>query len=161
MGGLTKFAVGRLDFDPCSGELRTRAETRRLEPRAAAVLQILCEHDGAVVTRQDLLDRCWGEGEGSDEALTQAIAQIRRALDDLGEPGLVETLAKRGYRLHGKSFSLAQETAVQSRSWQPRQLALPVAGLIAIVIAAAWVVDPHGPTHFVRHALGLGPPPTH
>lgn len=71
----------------------------RLEPRAAAVLAALVEAGGQVVPREVLLDGCWPGGEGSDEALTQAVAQIRRALgDDPRRPRFVGTVHRTGYR---------------------------------------------------------------
>src|SRR5947209_9404875 len=94
------FPIGDLIFDVPSGELRRHSRSRRLEPKAAAVLALLCAAGGAVVSRQELLDSCWGNGAGSDEALTQTVAQIRRAFDELGEStALIETLSKRGYRV--------------------------------------------------------------
>lgn len=76
---------------------------RRLEPRAAAVLAALVEAGGAVVGRDALLDGCWRDGEGSDEALTQAVAQIRRALgDDPRRPRFVGTVHRTGYRWLGR-----------------------------------------------------------
>ena len=74
----------------------------RLEPKAAAVLRALIAGDGAPVSRERLLDLCWESDQGSDEALTQAIAQIRRALgDDPAAPRFVVTIPKLGYRWMG------------------------------------------------------------
>ena len=161
------FEVGRLVFDPRSGRLSARAASCRLEPKAAAVLSLLCREEGRMVSRQALLDGAWGEGEGSDEALTQVVAQIRRALETLGEPGtMIETLSKRGYRLDAAAGSAAA-TADPQETPPPGAMARPEARssrrpwLIATVVAAAlmigWLALPHGPRHFVRHALGLGP----
>lgn len=158
------FEIGALLFDPGSGELSKPACSRRLEPKAAAVLAALCEGRGSVLARQDLLDRCWGEGEGSDEALTQTITQIRRALDDLGEDGgLIETFAKRGYRLQVQRGPVTSAPLAPSvpASIPPgssrRSLALALAGVLTLLLLATWIMDPHGSRHFIRHSLGLGP----
>src|SRR5437763_13474123 len=99
-----RFRIGVLSFDSATGELIGQRKVRRLEPRAASVLTALSVADGSIVSRQELLDRCWGDGMGSDEALTQAISQIRRAFEELGEaPTMLETLAKRGYRLRNET----------------------------------------------------------
>ena len=83
MTGVHDFEIGRLSFDPRTGRLRARAATARLEPKAAAVLGLLCAADGGLVTRQDLLDRC-GEGEigriaypggGPDPARTRTLGE--------------------------------------------------------------------------------------
>lgn len=158
MSERTRFAIGGVTFDATSGELGARAVTCRLEPKAAAVLAILCTRSGELVTRRELLDRCWGNGEGSDEALTQAVSQIRRAMQDLGEPtGLIETLAKRGYRISDRDAAtdVARTPGAGKRKYSaPTLLAAGV--LFALVLGA--IVFPHELRHTVRHGLGLGPP---
>ncbi len=160
MVGGARFELGGLIFDAPAGELATRARTKRLEPKAAAVLAALCDERGSLVSRQALLDRCWGEGEGSDEALTQAVAQIRRAIEELGEqPGMVETLAKRGYRLRemeDAAHDAAPSQMLQARSGPSRWLIASMAAIVLLV--AIWTLLPHGPRHAVKHALGMGPP---
>lgn len=155
------FEIGRLSFDPQSGELIAPAITCRLEPKAAAVLTLLCASPDEVVLRQVLLDGCWGAGEGSDEALNQAVAQIRRALEELGESsGLIETFARRGYRLRVRHDAVVAPppAPVITRSQRPRRaLIMTLAAALTLALLAAWIANPHGPRHFIRHSLGLGP----
>ena len=156
-----RIPIGSLAFDPGAGELRRGGSVRRLEPRAASVLSALAHRAGDVVTRQELLDRCWGEAEGSDEALTQTISQIRRALAELNETdGLIETLSKRGYRLkssaRGANGSRRDRPASLLAPRGPRSRRVPLA-FLTIAVLALWILFPHAPRHFVRHALGLGP----
>ena len=63
------------------------------------VLVHLAAHDGAVVPRAELLDRVWGEANGSDEALSRAISLCRRAFSKLGVPDPIRTIARQGYAL--------------------------------------------------------------
>ena len=161
MADPARFEVGKLLFDAGAGELNTRAQVRRLEPRAAAVLAALCSQCGTVVSRQLLLDKCWGEGEGSDEALTQAVAQIRRAIEELGErPDLIETLAKRGYRLRSADPEVNSNPSAPARPGagrtKRRRWVIAAAALLLILLAT-WLVLPHGARHWLRHTLGWGP----
>lgn len=88
-----------LGIDLDAREVRGPDGARRLEPRAAAVLAELMKADGRVVCREALLEACWGGEAGSDEALTQAIAQLRRAFDDdPRRPRFIETVHRTGYR---------------------------------------------------------------
>lgn len=153
-----EFRVGTLRFDPVSGELR-RGDTLRLELKAAAVLGELCRARGEVVSRSHLLDVCWGDGEGSDESLTQAVSQIRKAIEALGDsPGLIETLAKRGYRLKVAPLSSRfPEEGAPTPDTAPT-LRLPVAALAAGVLAMVtalmllgWWIAPHDVRHALRH----------
>jgi len=65
------------------------------------LLEILLEHPGEVVTREELRSRVWpSENFGDfDQALNIAIGKLRSALGDSADsPRFIETLPKRGYR---------------------------------------------------------------
>lgn len=65
-----------------------------------AVLLQLAAKPGQVLTRQELLDAVWGETVVQEDALTQAVSQLRRLLeDDPRAPAFIETIPKQGYRL--------------------------------------------------------------
>ena len=60
----------------------------------------LARAPGELVTRETLLATVWGSGHGSSEALSHAVGEIRRALDDRADdPIFIQTLPRRGYRL--------------------------------------------------------------
>ena len=64
------------------------------------VLLCLASSPGELVTRESLLEKVWGPGHGSQEALAHAVKDIRRALgDDASEPRYVQTIPRRGFRL--------------------------------------------------------------
>jgi TolB-like protein/DNA-binding winged helix-turn-helix (wHTH) protein/Flp pilus assembly protein TadD len=65
------------------------------------LLELLLEHPGEVITREELRTRVWpSESFGDfDQALNIAIGKLRSALGDSAEnPRFIETLPKRGYR---------------------------------------------------------------
>ena len=76
-----------------------------IEPKIMAVLCVLAAEPGRVFTRTELIDTVWGAEFGADESLTRAISHLRKALGDTRggdtrtEPAVIETIAKRGYRL--------------------------------------------------------------
>ena len=79
--------------------LKKGADTVPLSPRLVEILAFLIEQNGAIVTKEQLLDRFWPGVNISDNTLTRAIADIRIALDDsASEPKFIQTLARRGYR---------------------------------------------------------------
>lgn len=72
----------------------------RLEPKAMGVLLQLAARPGEVVERQALLSAVWGAEMATDDVLSRAISELRRALgDDPRHPRLVETVRGSGYRL--------------------------------------------------------------
>jgi DNA-binding winged helix-turn-helix (wHTH) protein/tetratricopeptide (TPR) repeat protein len=74
----------------------------RLPPKAFAVLQVLVRSAGQAVSRQQLFEDVWPGGVVSDEALTQRISELRKALGDSAKrPRYIETIPKVGFRLIG------------------------------------------------------------
>lgn len=68
---------------------------RALPPTPMALLRVLARRPGRVVPRAELLAAQPG-GAGDEHAVENAIGRLRSAL---GEPGLVQTVVRRGYRL--------------------------------------------------------------
>ena len=74
-------------------------EAVSLEPKAMDVLLYLLAHRDRLVTKDELLDAVWKDTFVTPNALTRAIAQVRKALgDDAHEARVIETVSKRGYR---------------------------------------------------------------
>jgi two-component system alkaline phosphatase synthesis response regulator PhoP len=78
---------------------RDKAEIT-LTPREVSLLQTLHGHAGEVVTRDTLLDRCWGTAYFPESrTLDQHIAKLRRKIEvDAGKPVIIETVRGFGYR---------------------------------------------------------------
>lgn len=66
-----------------------------LPPVPMAVIAALAAQPGKVLTRQELLASLPGDG-GDEHAVEMAVTRLRAAL---GDPGIVQTIVKRGYRL--------------------------------------------------------------
>ena len=82
------------------------------------LLEILLEHPGEVVTREELRSRVWpNESFGDfDQALNIAIGKLQSALGDSAEnPRIIETLPKRGYRFIA-NISVVDADALPKRS---------------------------------------------
>ena len=70
---------------------------RPVSPQGITLLRALANEPGRVVSRRDLAEALRLAGGSADEhAVEQAVARLRAAL---GEPQLVQTVIKRGYRL--------------------------------------------------------------
>ena len=104
MNAREPFVLGEWTVDPATGLLTGAAGQRRLTPKLMDLLVALAQHAGHVMTRDELLREVWGaRGAVSDEPLTRAVAELRKALgDDRAGPGYIETIPKRGYRVIAK-----------------------------------------------------------
>jgi len=72
----------------------------QLEPKVTELAGLLAARAGELVTRTELIAVIWDDYPGADQSLTAAISKLRRALGECGgDPELVQTVPKRGYRL--------------------------------------------------------------
>jgi DNA-binding winged helix-turn-helix (wHTH) protein/Tol biopolymer transport system component len=75
-------------------------EPVRVTLKSLGVLMVLVAHAGRLVSREALLEWVWPDTLPTDDVVTQAITQLRRALgDERGRARAIETLPKQGYRL--------------------------------------------------------------
>ena len=89
-----------------------RAQPMRITPKSQQVLMVLVAHHGRVLSREALIEWVWPDTLPTDDVLTQAIAQLRKAFcDDRDAPRYVETIAKGGYRLLADIEWLAEAPA--------------------------------------------------
>src|SRR5690349_6359293 len=80
-----------------------------IEPKALQILIELLDHRDRLVTKQELLGEVWSGVAVTENALTRAIAQLRKRLGDNAEaPRRVETIPTRGYRFIGTLRTDAQ-----------------------------------------------------
>jgi DNA-binding winged helix-turn-helix (wHTH) protein len=64
------------------------------------VLVALAEAQGRVLTRDELIERCWGGIVVGDNAINRVISRIRQIASDFGMDSFqLETITKVGYRM--------------------------------------------------------------
>ncbi|GAA0765614.1 winged helix-turn-helix domain-containing protein [Ideonella azotifigens] len=98
---LRQWQIGRFVFDPAARTLCADGASERISGKAARVLQLLAEHAGQVISREQLIAEVWdGNAYTGATALTHTVSQLRRSLRAT-EPddAPIETISKSGYRL--------------------------------------------------------------
>jgi TolB-like protein/DNA-binding winged helix-turn-helix (wHTH) protein/tetratricopeptide (TPR) repeat protein len=93
-----RFSVYELDSH--AGELRKHGIKVRLQNKPLRILELLLEHPGEVVTREQLRETLWPPDVyvDFDHSLNSAVNKLREALgDSAAQPRFIETLP-RGYR---------------------------------------------------------------
>jgi DNA-binding response OmpR family regulator len=90
---------GDLRLDP-SHRVATRAgRPLSLNPKEFAVLEVLLAAPGVVVSAEEILQRVWDEAaDPFSQAVRTTISRLRAKL---GDPAVIETVAKAGYRIAG------------------------------------------------------------
>src|ERR1035438_5633473 len=99
--GTRTVRFGAFEADLHSGEVRKSGNRVKLQDQPFKVLQILLEHPGVLVTREELQTRIWPEETYGDfdHAVNVAVGKLRTALGDSADnPCFIETVPRRGYR---------------------------------------------------------------
>jgi len=148
-----------LTLDVAKRRLRRAEEEVSLEPKSFRLLEFLIENRDRVVSKEEIFRMVWNETSVTDNALTRAVAQIRKALeDDPRQPRFIETLPTVGYRFIGKlddEDSPATDTEV-ARKWTPVYVWAVVALLVLGVAGlTGWRVWPKAPVLAVSEPVPL------
>lgn len=91
------YRFGPFALDLVGGRLTRDGRDIKLRPKAFEVLQILVENPARLVSKDELLDAVWQGRSVTEDSLTQALSDIRRALGE--QARMIVTVPKRGYRL--------------------------------------------------------------
>jgi DNA-binding winged helix-turn-helix (wHTH) protein/TolB-like protein/Tfp pilus assembly protein PilF len=133
--------IGEWWADPSTNELRRAGDRLRIEPKAMEVLMALAGRAGEAVSREALLAEVWPGVVVGDEALTQSIIKLRRALgDNPRKPAYIETIAKRGYRLIAPLGGEPAPLPARPRRWAWAAAAAAVAALVLGTLL--WKTEP-------------------
>jgi len=96
-----------VDFDCC--EARIEGERVHLTKKEFKLLRALCERNGKVVSRCELLARVWGSASRNARVVDTHIAQLRAKLeDDSSGLTMIQTIHGIGYRIRVLSGALRQ-----------------------------------------------------
>jgi eukaryotic-like serine/threonine-protein kinase len=151
-----KTRFGDFEADLRLGELRKHGIRLKLQDQPFHVLELLLEHPGDVVTREELRRKLWPGDTfvDFDTGLNSAVKKLRDVLSDsTEEPRYIETVPRHGYRFiapieNGDRHAsapvepqLAPVLPVRPgpRFWNKRRVAV-AAGVAALLIVGTLVV---------------------
>ncbi|RBP62099.1 winged helix family two component transcriptional regulator [Alkalibaculum bacchi] len=93
--------VGSIKLDPYRCIIIVNEEEVELAPIEFAILKILMDNPGQVMSRDIFLTRIWGyDFDGNDRVVDNHIKKLRQALGDASSQ--IKTVFKKGYKLEGK-----------------------------------------------------------
>ena len=155
------FTLGALRVSPSTREVLRGAEREILEPRVMQVLVVLFQANGRVVSRDELIARCWEGRIVGEDAINRTIGRLRRLSEVDGEASfVVETIPRVGYRLVASPSNIPQPLVTELGAPPPdaqnekvqtvpagsrRWLAIAALLLVAVSALAAWLLWPANP----------------
>lgn len=96
-------AVGGLEVNAASQRVTARGEPVRLGPTEYRLLHFFVSHRDRVYTREQVLDRVWGQSVYVEERTVDVhIRRLRKALEPFGYDGMIQTVRGTGYRFSEK-----------------------------------------------------------
>lgn len=102
-----RFALGGLEVRPPTRELVAGGQSELLEPRVMQVLVALARVRGQVVSRDDLIQACWGGRAVGEDAINRCTQAIRKLAEAHGG-FVVTTIPRVGYRLEESALPFAK-----------------------------------------------------
>ncbi len=112
-------------LDRSAFELRRGDAVVLLQRIPFALLCLLVERSGQLVTREEILERVWGKGVfvDSENSINTAVRKLRRALaDDPEAPRFIVTIPARGYRFIAEVHESKPATPLQPGSRSRRMM---------------------------------------
>ncbi|TYP71322.1 response regulator transcription factor [Paenibacillus methanolicus] len=92
-----------LRLHPARSELEWDGRLMALTKNECLLAECLLKHEGRVVGRERLLETLWDDVQFVDDnTLTVNVTRLRRKLEELGLPGVIETVRGSGYKLNMK-----------------------------------------------------------
>src|SRR5688572_24214646 len=95
----TGYQFGGFRFDRVAYQVARGPALLNLTPKLLDLLLYFLERPATLVTKEELLDALWPDANVTENALAQAVSELRQALgDDAAAPQFIRTVARRGYR---------------------------------------------------------------
>lgn len=114
------------------------------------MLVALAQAEGAVVTSDELIQRCWDGRIVGENAIHRVISRVRHVAATLGNGSFrIETIAKVGYRLivEGEAPERSAADVLRQRPLPSRRALLGGAAALALVVPAGYFLFRGGDAH--------------
>jgi DNA-binding winged helix-turn-helix (wHTH) protein len=147
MSDAAAYRFGPFCLDPADRRLTREGIAVEVSARYLDALILLVAEGGRLVTKDRFMDEVWRGIPVTDEALTQCIRSLRRALeDDASAPRFIETVPRHGYRFSAavEACGIAAQAPSLAGERTTRLVSQTIAGAIGgglagVVAALAYV----------------------
>ncbi len=98
-----RVAIDGLEVDAASQRVTARGQPVRLGPTEYRLLHFFVSHPERVYSREQVLDRVWGQNVYVEERTVDVhIRRLRKALEPFGYDAMIQTVRGSGYRFSDK-----------------------------------------------------------
>ena len=162
-------SFGPFEFDRQSGELRKHGMRVRLADQPRAVLELLLDHRGEIVTREEIRQRLWAADTfvDFDAGLSSVVRKLRDALGEAADhPRYIETVPRRGYRFVATAATLtgaarrasggAAAPAPKRAVWIAAAIAMSIGALVFAEIESRPRISPEANDAFLKGVAAAG-----
>jgi Tol biopolymer transport system component/DNA-binding winged helix-turn-helix (wHTH) protein len=137
------FALAGCFVRPAALEVECDGVVTGLEPRVMQVLVALHQCRGEPVSRDALIDSCWGGRIVTEGALNRCVGQVRKALS--ADPQVrIETIPKIGYRLRVEKPKDALDPVLETPLPSVPAFRIPwrsfITPAVILIVALAWYI---------------------
>lgn len=94
-----RWQLGAFELDEGRRELRRGEQVIAIEPKPLNLLMLLLRHPGELISKDELIERLWGNRPVSDTVIARCVAKLRAALGE--HQDWVRTVHGYGYRFDG------------------------------------------------------------
>ncbi|WDE07878.1 winged helix-turn-helix domain-containing protein [Thalassomonas viridans] len=135
-----RLQIGEALLDIDKSLLEINGNRIKLEPLPLAFLCFLSEHQGQVVSREQLLAKVWDNRVVSDDSIRKVVKKLREAFgDDAKAPSYIKTVPMKGYVLVASVKKPETPVAVKPAAGQKYLL---VAGILVCVLLLGLMLFP-------------------
>jgi DNA-binding winged helix-turn-helix (wHTH) protein/tetratricopeptide (TPR) repeat protein len=125
------YRFGPFTLECSSYRLLKKHTVVQVSPKVIDLLLYLVARPSMLVSKDDLFKALWPDVAVTDNALTQAVSELRQALgDDPSKPKFVQTVARRGYRFIAPVEGLEASMAAAEGTGAPAPATLPAVGVL-------------------------------
>ncbi|HET7606465.1 MAG TPA: winged helix-turn-helix domain-containing protein [Sphingomicrobium sp.] len=138
------FALGTLKVHPPIRQVEANGRSETLEPRVMQVLVALARAEGAVVTRDELVECCWDGVVVGDNAVHRVLSRLRQIAVQADAGFTIETIPRVGYRLAtvDRQYPGSEGGAIAAAGSPKRRfltIALSLAAIVAVGVTTTLI----------------------
>jgi Tol biopolymer transport system component/DNA-binding winged helix-turn-helix (wHTH) protein len=144
-----RYCFDDVEIDPGSFRLVKSGQPVPVEPKALQVLVFLVENRGRLVEKAELLNAVWKDAFVTENVLSRAVAQVRKAMGDGAKDArYIETVPTRGYRFVAKvevRDESIQSHATLAAPYEPQKnnrlwVIISVIAVVALIVTLGLVL---------------------